>query len=551
MAYEFKMPAIGEGISEGKIVKWEVAVGDSVQEDTPLVEIQNDKLTQEVPSPIKGTIRKIFFDAGTTVQVGDVLAEIESPNDNNLKAPNKEKPKMREGEAMKDLKPESSTYIVRLPKVGEGIAEGKLVAWLVAVGDKVTVDQAIVEVQNDKLLQEVPSPVSGVISKIVVEVGGTAQVDEAIAEIQIDNQIPSSEEVKTPTTDKVTQVEPSKEPEVQPSKEPQVQPSNEKSTQSVVAKRVLAIPSVRQYARDKGVDIMSVTGSGKHGHITRDDIDAFSTAPVKEVSEVNEQVTQATSEPKKTETVKPVVQEVYSISETDNTIREKMSVTRRAISKAMISSQSHTATVAIFDEVEVSKLILHRNRFKEIAANQDIKLTYLAYMAKAVIAVLRKYPILNASIDEANEEIVYKKYFNLGIAVDTKRGLYVPNIKNADRKGIFTIAKEISELSGKSEEGTLESNEMKDGSTTITSIGSLGGKWFTPIINYPEVVIFGMGTIEKKPVVLEDNTLGIGDMLHLSMSFDHRIIDGALAQKAMNELKRLMEDPELLLMEGN
>ena len=194
--------------------------------------------------------------------------------------------------------------------------------------------------------------------------------------------------------------------------------------------------------------------------------------------------------------------------------------------------------------------IAHRNRFKEVAAKQEIKLTYLAYMSKAVIAVLRKYPILNASVDEANEEIVYKKYFNLGIAVDTKRGLYVPNIKHADRKGIFTIAKEIVDLSNKAHEGTLEPIEMKDGSTTITSIGPIGGKWFTPIINFPEVAIFGMGRIEKKPIVLEDNTLGVGSILHLSMSFDHRIVDGAIAQKAMNELKRYMEDPELLLMEG-
>ena len=537
MMIQFKMPALGEGITEGKIVKWEVAVGDFVQDDATIIEIQNDKLTQEIPSPIKGKIHSIFFKEGATVQVGDILAEIDSLEEHSSKTPEKEKLTKREGEKMKDQKPESSTYIFRLPKVGEGIAEGKLVAWLVSVGDKVTVDQAIVEVQNDKLLQEVPSPVSGILSKIIVEVGSTAQVDEAIAEIQIDNQIPSSEEVKTPTTDDVTQD--------QPSDEPKVQSSTEIQNQSRVAGRVLAIPSVRQYARNKGVDIMSVIGSGKHGHITRDDIDKSLSAPVKE------QVVQATLEPKKIQSAKPIIQEAYSITETDNTVREKMSVTRRAISKAMINSQSHTATVAIFDEVEVSRLISHRSRFKEIAANQDIKLTYLAYMAKAVIAVLRKYPILNASIDEANEEIVYKKYFNLGIAVDTQRGLYVPNIKNADRKGIFTIAKEITELGNKAHDGTIDSNEMKDGSTTITSIGSLGGKWFTPIINYPEVVIFGMGTIEKKPVVLEDNTLGVGNMLHLSMSFDHRIIDGALAQKAMNELKRLMEDPELLLMEGN
>ena len=431
---------------------------------------------------------------------------------------NKEKPV--NNESNKDVTSESSTYIVRLPKVGEGITEGKLVSWLVSVGGVVTEDEAIVEVQNDKLLQEVPSPVTGILSKILVEAGSTAQVEEAIAEITIRGKASSKD----------------KEMEQSPNKQILNPTSNEVSNHSVVAGRVLAMPSVRQYARDKGVEISTVTGTGKHDHITIEDIDAFLAVPVKETTKIS--------------TAKQTTQEAYAIEENADTIREKMSVTRRAISKAMVNSQRHASHVSIFDEVEVSKLIAHRNRFKEVAAKQEIKLTYLAYMSKAVIVVLRKYPILNASVDEANEEIVYKKYFNLGIAVDTKRGLYVPNIKHADRKGIFTIAKEIVDLSSKAHEGTLEPIEMKDGSTTITSIGPIGGKWFTPIINFPEVAIFGMGRIEKKPIVLEDNTLGVGSILHLSMSFDHRIVDGAIAQKAMNELKRYMEDPELLLMEG-
>ncbi|PKM64361.1 MAG: branched-chain alpha-keto acid dehydrogenase subunit E2 [Firmicutes bacterium HGW-Firmicutes-20] len=437
-----------------------------------------------------------------------------------------EKPGNRDLMEIKEGTSESSTFIVRLPKVGEGITEGKLVTWLVSVGDAVTEDEAIVEVQNDKLLQEVPSPVTGVLSKILVEAGNTAQVDEAIAEIKINNHVSSKEE---PVASK-------EEVALDTKKGKQVQPSKLQSNQSVVAGRVLAMPSVRQYARDKGVEISDITGSGKHGHITIEDIDAFIAVSVKET--------------KKISTTKQTTQEVYAIAETTDTTREKMSVTRRAISKAMINSQRHASHVSIFDEVEVSRLIAHRNRFKEVAADQDIKLTYLAYMSKAVIAVLRKYPILNASVDEASDEIVYKKYFNLGIAVDTQRGLYVPNIKNADRKGIFTIAKEIVELANKAHEGTLEPDEMKNGSTTITSIGPIGGKWFTPIINFPEVAIFGMGRIEKKPIVLEDDMLAVGSILHLSMSFDHRIVDGAVAQNAMNELKRFMEDPELLLMEG-
>jgi pyruvate dehydrogenase E2 component (dihydrolipoamide acetyltransferase) len=439
-----------------------------------------------------------------------------------------EKPGKREGMVIKDDTSEGSTFIVRLPKVGEGITEGKLVTWLVSVGDAITEDDAMVEVQNDKLLQEVPSPVTGVLSKILVEAGNIAQVDEAIAEIKIKDNDSSTEKGLVHDSNKETMVQPPKEP----------------SNPSVVAKRVLAMPSIRQYAREQGIDIYNVSGSGKHGHITKEDIDGFDTDPVKEKK------IQVASETKKIHAAKQTTKEATSIAETADTIREKMSVTRRAISQAMVNSQRHASHVSIFDEVEVSRLIAHRDRFKEVAADQDIKLTYLAYMSKAVIAVLRKYPILNASIDEANEEIVYKKYYNLGIAVDTKRGLYVPNIKNADRKGIFMIAKEIAELADKAHEGTLELQQMREGSTTITSIGSIGGMWFTPIINYPEVAIFGMGRIEKKPIILDDSTIGVGSVLHLSMSFDHRIVDGAIAQKAMNELKRLLKDPELLLMEG-
>ncbi len=215
----------------------------------------------------------------------------------------------------------------------------------------------------------------------------------------------------------------------------------------------------------------------------------------------------------------------------------------------MVTSKTKAPHVTIFDEVEVSRLMEHRARFKEVAAKQDIKLTYLAYIAKAVVAVVKKFPILNSSLDEATEEIVYKHFYNIGIAVDTDAGLYVPNVKNADSKGIFAIANEIAELATQANEGRLKGPDMRDGTVTISNIGSARGLWFTPVLNYPEVGIFGIGRIDKKPIVKEDGELGIGNMLALSLSFDHRLVDGMTAQLAVNELKRLLSDPELLLME--
>jgi pyruvate dehydrogenase E2 component (dihydrolipoamide acetyltransferase) len=421
----------------------------------------------------------------------------------------------------------------KMPKIGEGITEGTIVEWKVKVGDEILEDATLVEIQNDKLIQEVPSPINGTIHKILESVGTVVKIGDTLAEIEVTNDatIPNQN----------TSID--SQNHQKHNESINIQTASDRLTHSILT-RVLAMPSIRQYARDQGVDIYKVNGSGKHGHITRSDIDAYL------ASSINVETIPEKSKPVQSKSDYSFESEPYTITLNENISREKMSVTRRAISKAMINSQRHASHVAIFDEVEVSRLISHVDRFKEYAQNQDIKLTYLAYMVKSVVAVLRKYPILNASIDESNEEIVYKKFFNIGIAVDTSKGLYVPNIKEADRKGIIKIAKEITELANKAHEGSLEPHEMKHGSTTITSIGSLGGMWFTPIINYPEVAIFGMGKIQKKPIVLEDDSIGVGSMMHLSMSFDHRIIDGAVAQKAMNELKKLLSDPELLLMEG-
>lgn len=421
----------------------------------------------------------------------------------------------------------------KMPKIGEGITEGTIVEWKVKVGDEILEDATLVEIQNDKLIQEVPSPINGTIHKILESVGTVVKIGDTLAEIEVTNDatIPNQN----------TSID--SQHHQKHNEGINNQTASDRLTHSILS-RVLAMPSIRQYARDQGVDIFKVNGSGKHGHITRSDIDAYLSSSIK-VENIPEK-----DEPIQSMIEHSVETEATRITLSENTYREKISVTRRAISKAMTNSQKHASHVAIFDEVEVSRLITHLDRFKDIAQVQDIKLTYLAYMVKSVVTVLRKYPILNASLDESSDEIVYKKFFNIGIAVDTQKGLYVPNIKEADRKGIFTIAKEITDLANKAHEGSLEPHEMKHGSTTITSIGSLGGMWFTPIINYPEVAIFGMGKIQKKPMVLEDDSIGVGSMMHLSMSFDHRIIDGAVAQKAMNELKRHLSDPDLLLMEG-
>ncbi len=523
MSFIFKMPDVGEGINEGEIVKWHVAVGDDIKVDETIVEIQNDKLVQDVPSPVSGKIIKIYVDENTVATVGDPLIEFIVDGDVPVEA-QEEAPAVAASVA-----PAASTsvFTVTLPNVGEGITEGEIVSWAVAEGDSIKIDETLLEVANDKLVQDVPSPVTGVVQKILVAAGTVSTVGDAIVEIAVEGDLPVQETANVVVEEAAVAT-----------------PKAAVSGSSVVAGRVLAMPSVRQYARDKGIDITTIAGTGNHGHITKADIDgnnvvAVEAAPVVESAVAQAPVAQA-----------PVAVAPISIPQSEATYREAMSPTRRAIAQAMVNSKAQAPHVTIFDEVDVTKLMEHRTKFKEVAAKQDVSLTFLAYMAKAVVSVLRKYPVLNSSVDTSTNEIVYKNFYNIGIAVDTEAGLYVPVIKDADRKGIFSIARDITDLASKAHDGKLSRDEMSNGSTSISNIGSAWGMWFTPIINFPEVAIFGMGRIEKKPIVTADNTIAVGSVLHLSMSFDHRIIDGALAQKAMNELKTLLADPELLLMEG-
>jgi len=311
-------------------------------------------------------------------------------------------------------------------------------------------------------------------------------------------------------------------------------------------KLVLAMPSVRQYAREKGVDITAVVPTGKGGRITREDIDNFGGAPV--ATPAAPAAVEAPAAPAQASA--PAAPAKPFVGSAEREERVKLTPMRKAISKAMVNSKHTAPHVTLHDQVEVSKLWDHRKKFKDVAAAQGTKLTFLPYVVKALAVAMKKFPVLNASIDDASQEIVYKNYINIGIATDTDLGLFVPNIKDANTKSMFGIADEINALAAKAHEGKLTAAEMGQGTITISNIGSVGGGWFTPVINYPEVAILGVGTIVREPVINENDEIVIGRNMKLSLSFDHRIVDGATAQKAMNELKRLLNDPELLLMEA-
>ncbi|ULT58433.1 2-oxo acid dehydrogenase subunit E2 [Neobacillus drentensis] len=436
------------------------------------------------------------------------------------------------------------SFQFKMPDIGEGIHEGEIVKWFVKPGDKVQEDDVLCEIQNDKAVVEIPSPVEGTVQEVLVGEGTVATVGQVLVTFDApgyenlqfkgdDHAEEAPKQAEAPAAPAPAQEAAAPAPAAQVEPQAEVDPN----------RRIIAMPSVRKYAREKGVEIRLVAGSGENGRVLKNDIDAFlsggAAAPAAEV-------TAPAAEEAKTEAPKaaaPIPQGEYPET------REKMSGIRKAIAKAMVNSKHTAPHVTLMDEIDVAKLVAHRKKFKEVAAAKGIKLTFLPYIVKALTSALREFPVLNTSLDDATNEIIHKHYFNIGIAADTEKGLLVPVVKDADRKSVFTISNEINELAGKARDGKLAPNEMKGASCTISNIGSAGGQWFTPVINHPEVAILGVGRIAEKPIV-RNGEIVAAPVLALSLSFDHRMIDGATAQNAMNHIKRLLNDPELLLMEA-
>jgi pyruvate dehydrogenase E2 component (dihydrolipoamide acetyltransferase) len=455
----------------------------------------------------------------------------------------------------------------RLPDIGEGIHEGEIVKWFVAAGDTIGEDDILCEIQNDKAVVEIPSPVAGKVEEVLVGEGTVATVGEIL--IRID--APGYEDLKfkgdhedEPKTQEKT------EAQVQATAEDGQEVKKEASTEAkelapekvvdeptkVPAKadkdlngRVISMPSVRKFARDNDVEISQVSGSGKNGRIMKEDIEEFMNGG--QSSEVTSQALVAANEEKPAEEkIEKTAKSVAPVLEGEfPETREKMSGIRKAIAKAMVHSKHTAPHVTLMDEVDVTELVAHRKKFKDLAAEKNVKLTYLPYVVKALVSTLRDFPDFNRSLDDEAGEIIQKHYFNIGIAADTEKGLLVPVIKHADRKSVFAISDEINTLAGKARDGKLSPSEMKGASCSITNIGSAGGQWFTPVINHPEVAILGIGRIAEKPVI-KNGEIVAAPVLALSLSFDHRMIDGATAQHALNNIKRLLSNPELLLMEA-
>ncbi len=429
------------------------------------------------------------------------------------------------------------TEIFKMPDIGEGMAEGDITLWLVKVGDTVAMDDPVAEVQNDKLIQEILSPYAGKVTKLFVEAGATVSVGDSLIEFDGDGSGGAASGATTATSESAPEMA-SVAPEPEPTRST---PEPATSTVQTVNGHVLAMPSVRHLALEKGIDLTQVPATGRHGHVTLTDVMNFQadTTPVAAVAPA------ATTPPKPADN-KP---ERPVASAPLHEGRQPMTPIRKVIAKAMANQNATIPAVTNFDSVEVSQLVAHRQQFKAQAAEQGIHLTYLSYVVKALAATAKKFPEINASLDMTTQEIVYHDEVNMGIAVNAPSGLFVPVVAQADRKSIFQIAKEIAILADAVRDGSISPKQMQGSTMTISNLGSARGTWFTPIINGHEVMILGLGSIVKEPVVNAAGEIVVGQNMKLSLTYDHRLIDGMLGQSALNYLKQLLADPAYMLME--
>lgn len=465
-----------------------------------------------------------------------------------------------------------------LPELAESVVEGEIVRWLVAEGESVSEDQPVVEVMTDKVTVELPSPFSGVLEKQLVAEGEVVAVHRPIALFADGEEAGAAEEREggsgAAQGAEATAVEPAAGSEAdasgraegkaageatsggggeddgderslfRPSREvdegPAFQVRRSRGQQQAPKAtgpygRVLAVPAARRLARELSVEIERVEGSGPNGRVRVDDVREYADA----AGRVSPSVGRAQRERSPVDSDRAALEE-----------RLPVRGLRRAISRQMVASHLQSVRTLHVDEADVSGLVALRSRLNRMAEKRGVKLSFLPFIMKAVVAALKAFPMLNASLDEEAEEIVRKGYYNLGLAVATDDGLVVPVLHDVDQLNLLELAEQITVKAQRAREGKLTTEDVKGGTFSLTNIGSLGGLFSFPIINVPEAAILGVHSIKKRPVVLPDDSIVAREMLYLSLSFDHRLIDGAEAAMFTSYLVELLETPEALLLES-
>lgn len=415
------------------------------------------------------------------------------------------------------------SYVFELPEVGEGVTEAELVKWSVAVGDTIEPDQVVCEVMTDKATMEINCPVGGTVVEICGDEGDILPVHTALLKLSQDGSAPAPKAVQhtEPAAPQVVQ------PQVSAPAPSPIPVSNAVPASPNPSGKVLASPAVRAFAKEQGTNLQGISGTGKGGRITRDDVLGQGSLPAH------------TSQIK----APPAVQ--VQASRADQVV--KIVGLRRKIAEKMLESVQRAPHFTYVDEIDMTELVNMRGQLKGLAAEYGVKLTYIPFIMKALVQVFQEFPTVNAVMNEADLSMIVRGEVNIGIACDTPQGLYVPVIKNVEQKSILELAAEITDITARTREGKVSLGELQGGTFTITSVGNIGGRFATPIINHPEVAILGVNQIHDRPMVVNGEIVA-RKMMYLSPSFDHRVIDGAVAARFISALKNILENPASLLL---
>ncbi|GJQ63539.1 MAG: dihydrolipoamide acetyltransferase component of pyruvate dehydrogenase complex [Melioribacteraceae bacterium] len=547
MKIDVVMPKMGESINEGTLIKWHKKKGDKVERDEIIFEISTDKVDTEIPSPEEGILSEIKVYENETVEVDTVVAIIETEGNGTAEDSSDSEPAEDEQEETPSTTQVGGELVdIPMPKMGESVMEGTIIKWHKEVGDKVDLDEIIFEISTDKVDTEVPSPSAGTMAEILIGENETVEVNTIVARLSTSGGI-----VKP-------KAQPKKEgPKQEAAREEKPAPAADKKVASGGSNLLLDAPEpgrfysplVMNIAQKEGVsqdELNRVKGTGNSGRVSKKDILAYVEARNSGGLAVGTQKSQSTPKQSSGKTVIPASEQFKPSFEAGNGIELiPMDNIRQRIMYHMVNSRDTSVHVTAVLEVDMTKIhnFIKANKAKYIE-NEGVKLTYMAFVAHAVIKALKEYPMLNASIDEKN--IAVKKFINLGIAVAVEpNGLIVPNIKSADEKNIKGLARSVVDLSERARTKKLMPEDIMDGTFTITNYGVFGSLFGTPIINQPEVGILGVGAVTKKPVVVEvdgTDTIAIKPMMYLSLSHDHRLVDGMLGGKFLSFIKESLEN---------
>lgn len=551
MSTTVELPALGESVTEGTVTRWLVEVGETVEVDQPIVEVSTDKVDTEVPSPIAGVIEQILVEEDEDVEVGAPLVVIgdgsgaavapaapaaeEAPAEEEVPAP-AAKEKKEEAPAAPASSGSASGTEVTLPALGESVTEGTITRWLKEVGEEVAVDEPLVEVSTDKVDTEVPSPVAGTLLEIRIQEDEDAEVGQVLAIIG-DASAASAPAAEAPAA---PAAEEKKEEAPAPAAKEEAPAASAPATENGEA---YVTPLVRKLAKQEGIDLSTIKGTGVGGRIRKQDVQAAaeakkSSAPAAAPAAAEAPAVAAPAAKKEAPKV-----EVSSKRGTT----EKAPRIRQTVAKRMVESLAVSAQLTTVQEVDLTRLVALRNRAKDgFAAREGAKLTFLPFFTKAVTEALQQFPQFNSSMSDDFKEITYHGSENIGLAVDTPKGLLVPVVKDAGDLNIAGLAKKIGDVAKRARDGQVGPEELSGSTFTISSTGQQGGVFFTPIINQPNVAILGIGSTNKRPAVIQDaegnDVIAIRSLAYFSLTYDHRVVDGADAGRFLQFLKNRLEE---------